>query len=135
MPYFTYILTTHTRMFYVGMTDDIHRRTFEHKTGFYEGGFTDRYRVDQLVCYEERADAVAAAAREKQLKGWTRAKKIALIERTNEHWIDLADRWFTEVELQSESLTPGAFNQSDASPRFRPDPSTTAGTPALRTFK
>jgi putative endonuclease len=101
MSYYVYILTNHSRMLYVGVTDDIKRRTFEHKTGYFEASFTDRYKVDQLVYFEEIADAPAASAREKQLKGWSRKKKIALIEQDNPRWLDLAEKWFAITEIET----------------------------------
>jgi putative endonuclease len=104
--YYAYIMTNHTRMLYVGMIDDIRRRTFEYKTGFFVDSFTDRYRMGMLVNFEEVPDAIAAAQRERQLKGWTRKKKIALIEKSNANWIDLGDRWFTEKELESGIMLP-----------------------------
>jgi putative endonuclease len=100
---YVYILTNHSRTLYVGMTDDLRRRVFEHKTKFYDG-FTQKYEVNQLVYYEQLVDGLAALAREKQLKGWTRAKKIVLIERKNPNWLDLGDRWYSERELETESL-------------------------------
>ena len=86
------------------MTDDPTRRVFEHKTKATDS-FSAKYNVNRLVYYEELGDAGLAFAREKQLKGWTRAKKITLIERMNPHWFDLSDRWYTKVELDSGMLS------------------------------
>ena len=80
---------------YVGITNDIIRRGYEHREGVVEG-FTKRYAIKRLVYFEEHATALEAIAREKTLKRWPRAWKIALIERTNPKWDDLYDgiaRW------------------------------------------
>jgi putative endonuclease len=81
---YVYILANHSRTLYIGMTNDLERRLHEHKTKALDG-FTEKYNIDQLVYYEEIADIPTALAREKQLKGWTRAKKISLIEKMNPH--------------------------------------------------
>jgi len=73
---------------YIGVTSDLHGRIWEHKNGVYQG-FTKQYKINQLVYQEFFHDIEAAIAREKQLKGWTRAKKIALIEKMNPGWEDL----------------------------------------------
>lgn len=73
---------------YTGMTSELPIRTWKHKTKFYKG-FTQRYNVDKLVYFEEYATARDAIAREKQLKGWTRKKKEALINKFNPEWRDL----------------------------------------------
>ena len=104
MPAYTYILTNPSRVLYVGMTDDLRRRAFEHKTQRYDDAFTARYRVNQLAYYESLTDGPAALARETQLKRWTRAKKIALIERVNPAWFDLSDTWFSNGELTTGIL-------------------------------
>src|SRR5436853_501461 len=91
--YYVYIMTTHSRTPYIGVSNDLERRVLEHRTGEVRG-FTSRYRMTQLVYYEQFAQVVDAIAREKQLKGWTRAKKIALVERDNPHWENLARDWF-----------------------------------------
>ena len=89
--YGVYILASRTRVLYIGVTNDLERRAAEHRSG--EGGaFTRRYRVHQLVYAEEYPDVNDAIAREKELKGWTRAKKVALIERMNSRWRDLIAR-------------------------------------------
>ncbi len=75
---------------YIGMTNDLVRRVWEHKTGAVEG-FTKRYNVHRLVWYEAADTALAAIAREKQLKKWNRAWKLRLIEKANPDWKDLYD--------------------------------------------
>ena len=87
--YYVYITASISRVLYIGVTNDLVRRTYEHKNGLVQG-FTKRYKVDRLVYFEECGDVVAAIAREKQLKGWKREKKIALIESINPAWNDLS---------------------------------------------
>jgi putative endonuclease len=87
-----YILASKSRVLYVGMTNDLRRRMFEHRAA--ASGFTSRYRVNRLVYFEVTENPAAAIAREKELKGWRRTKKRALIEATNPSWDDLARRWF-----------------------------------------
>ena len=85
-----YILANLNRsVLYVGVTSDLMRRIPEHRERLSPRGFTSRYRVDRLVHFEPFQDVVAAIEREKHLKGWTRAKKIALIDRANREWRDL----------------------------------------------
>ncbi|MEM0962885.1 MAG: GIY-YIG nuclease family protein [Bacteroidota bacterium] len=87
--YWVYILASKTRVLYVGMTNDLARRVAEHRAG--EGGaFTKRYRVRRLVYCEEHPDPRDAIAREKRIKGWTREKKLRLVEARNAGWLDLA---------------------------------------------
>jgi putative endonuclease len=89
---YTYIVASRTRVLYIGVTTDLARRVLEHRSC--EGdGFTARYKCTRLVWYERHSDPIAAITREKQLKGWSRAKKIALIEQENCTWADLSDRW------------------------------------------
>ena len=97
MECFVYILTNERgNVMYIGVTSDLRRRLYEHKTGAFEG-FTKRYNVHKLVYYEETSDIREAIAREKQLKGWSRAKKNALVESMNPEWRDLSEGW-TEAE-------------------------------------
>jgi len=94
--YYVYIMTNRSRTLYIGMTNDLERRVYEHKTG--RGSrFTAKYRIKQLVYYESTNDVHVAIRREKQLKGWLRAKKIALIEETNPTWQDLAAMWSSRL--------------------------------------
>jgi putative endonuclease len=89
--YYVYIVASIQRALYVGMTGDLRGRVYQHKTGAFPG-FTSRYKVNRLVYFERADDAEAAIAREKQLKGWLRRRKIALIESMNPEWEDLSDR-------------------------------------------
>ncbi|SRR6266480_7052456 len=93
--YFVYILASRTRVLYTGVTNDLARRMNEHKQGLIPG-FTKQYRVTRLVHVEEFGDIRAAIAREKQIKGWIRARKLKLIEACNPTWEDLAQNWFRQ---------------------------------------
>ena len=73
---------------YVGVTNDLKRRVYEHRNHLVDG-FTKWYHVDKLVYYEQTCDVMAAIQREKQIKGWTRARKNALVERVNPLWQEL----------------------------------------------
>ena len=87
---FVYILTNKSRdVFYIGVTNDVQRRMSQH--GEADQSFAGRYNLTMLVHVEQFSDAKSAIAREKQLKGWRRSKKIALITRSNPHWDDLAE--------------------------------------------
>src|SRR5207253_2031823 len=91
--YHVYILASRTRVLYVGVTGHLLHRLHQHRTRA-SPGFTSRYRATRLVHLEETDDVAAALAREKQIKGWLRKKKIALIETSNPAWDDLAEAWF-----------------------------------------
>jgi len=87
--YFVYILTNRRNtVLYTGVTNDLVRRVSEHRAKL-TGGFTARYNVDKLVFYERTTDVNAAIAREKQIKGGSRHRKIALINDMNPDWRDL----------------------------------------------
>jgi putative endonuclease len=96
--YYVYILANRRRRLYVGMTNDLLRRTAEHKRHLIPG-FTKQYNIDRLVYFEHTHDASAAIAREKQIKSWVREKKVALIEATNPEWEDLYDRLVSMDDL------------------------------------
>jgi putative endonuclease len=91
--YFTYIMASRSHTLYIGVTGYLHKRIFEHKWKEH-GGFTARYNCDRLVWFERFSDVNLAIQREKELKGWTRAKKVALIEAANPTWIDLSKDWY-----------------------------------------
>jgi putative endonuclease len=93
--FFVYIMTNGPRhhVLYIGVTGDLVRRVFQHKNKQIPG-FTSRYNLTRLVYYEMFFYPDAAIAREKQLKGWLRRRKIELIESMNPHWHDLADSWY-----------------------------------------
>ena len=91
--FYVYILTTYNhKVMYIGVTNSLERRVYEHCNDIFKG-FTQKYHVHKLVYYECFKDIRNAIAREKQLKGWTRAKKNALVETKNPEWkeIDLHD--------------------------------------------
>ena len=97
--YFVYIMASRSLNFYTGITNDVYRRALEHKRGRIEG-FTKKYHINRLVYYETFKYVGNAIAREKQIKAWTRAKRIALIRTMNPTWQDLAEGWGTKAELQ-----------------------------------
>ena len=87
--YYVYIMANESRMLYTGVTSDLERRVYEHKHSLVPG-FTSNYHITRLVYFECTTDVKAAIAREKQIKGWLRAKKLALIESMNASWQDLS---------------------------------------------
>ena len=91
--YYVYVMTSRNRTLYIGVTSDLTRRVFEHKQQL-TTGFTKKYKVSSLVFFETTSDVEVAIAREKQLKGWRRSKKVALIESTNPGWNDLSLGWY-----------------------------------------
>lgn len=87
--YYVYILTSlHNKVLYTGVTNNLKRRIYEHKNKLVEG-FTQKYNVDKLVYFEAFKDVRLALNREKEIKGWLRVKKLALIEGENPNWDDL----------------------------------------------
>jgi putative endonuclease len=92
--FYVYILTNrHHTVFYIGVTDNLQRRAFEHANKLL-GGFTAQYNVEKLVYFEHFTDIRFAIAREKQLKGWRRDKKLGLIEGFNPEWKALEETLF-----------------------------------------
>jgi putative endonuclease len=91
--YYVYIMTNRSKTLYTGVTNDLMRRVYEHKNKMVEG-FTKKYNITRLVYFEETNDIQSAITREKQVKGWLRSKKIALIESVNPKWKDLSEGWF-----------------------------------------
>src|SRR5271157_1700310 len=95
--YCVYIMQSSSRRaLYIGMTNNLHKRVFQHKMHRFEG-FTDDYNATRLVYWESFDDVHKAIAREKQLKNWRREKKLWLIERLNPKWRDLAADWYDAV--------------------------------------
>ena len=90
--YFVYIMTNASLTLYVGVTNNLHRRVYEHAHHLVPG-FTSRYNITKLVYFEATTDVHSAIAREKQLKGWTRAKKLDLVTAFNPKWLDLSEEW------------------------------------------
>ena len=90
--YSVYILSSKRKVLYIGVTSNLPQRVYQHKHKLVKG-FTKRYNVDRLVYYTETNDVMEAICFEKKVKGWTRAKKIALVESMNPDWEDLAASW------------------------------------------
>ncbi|MFL0796713.1 MAG: GIY-YIG nuclease family protein [Cellvibrionaceae bacterium] len=88
--YCIYILTSqNNKVMYVGVTSNLEQRIYQHLNGQCEG-FTKRYNVTKLVYFEQTSDVNSAIAREKEIKGWRREKKNALVESANPHWLELS---------------------------------------------
>jgi putative endonuclease len=91
--YYVYLLTNwNNRVMYVGVTNNIARRIYEHKYKLVQG-FTAKYNVNKLVYFEETGDVVTALAREKEIKKWRREKKDNLVISMNPEWADLSTEW------------------------------------------
>ena len=105
--YYVYIMTNRSGTLYIGVTNDIYRRVLEHRTGA-KLGFTSRYQMTRLLYVETTNDVNAAIAREKQLKGWTRKRKIELARSLNPHWTDLSKGWY---EGESNGEAPSSRDQ------------------------
>ncbi|MDQ3707420.1 MAG: GIY-YIG nuclease family protein [Chloroflexota bacterium] len=88
-------MTNKNRTLYVGVTNNQERRVYEHKNKLFDG-FTSRYGLTELVYFAETDDIREAIACEKQIKGWVRARKVALIEEDNPLWVDLSADWFVD---------------------------------------
>ena len=101
--YYVYIVCSRSGTLYIGITNNIERRMWEHKSGKFEG-FASKYHCDRLVYFESFDDVQKAIGREKQLKGWVRRKKIALIESVNPRWQDLAEKWGAKMAFAGESI-------------------------------
>ena len=86
--YFVYIMTNKSQTLYTGVTNNLLKRVYQHKNKLIDG-FSKKYNITILIYYETHQDIRAAIAREKQIKGWLRKKKIALIESMNPEWKDL----------------------------------------------
>ena len=91
--YYVYLLTNwNNRVIYLGVTNNLERRLYEHKNKLVKG-FTEKYNVNKLVYFEETQDVTAAIAREKEIKKWRREKKNQLVNRINPNWKDLSSGW------------------------------------------
>jgi putative endonuclease len=102
--YWVYIVASCTGTLYVGMTSNLYVRIAQNKTGEIEG-FSSKYKCNRLVYWESFDEVVKSINREKQLKGWRRAKKTALIESMNPRWEDLAEKWGAEMVFAGQSIT------------------------------
>ena len=92
--YYVYIMSNASRNLYVGVTNNLEHRVAEHKSKSIEG-FTSRYNLTWLVYYAPTNDVLEAIAREKQIKGWVRTKKLALVSEFNPEWKDLSIEWYS----------------------------------------
>ena len=93
MNFYVYILTNwNNKVMYVGVTNNLERRLYEHKHELIDG-FTKKYHIHKLVYYEQTNDIKAAIEREKQIKGWVRTRKNDLVESMNPNWQDLSENW------------------------------------------
>jgi putative endonuclease len=110
--YYVYILASKSRTLYTGVTNNLERRMVEHKRKL-QRGFTARYNINRLVHFEVFDDVIDAIAREKQIKGWGRMKKIVLIEATNRDWKDLSEGW-PGCDLTTASKSKGPVRDSSS---------------------
>jgi putative endonuclease len=101
--YYVYILASKGRRLYVGVTNQLASRVAVHKAGTDPHSFTARYNINRLVYFEEFKYIGAAIRREKQIKGWLRIKKIALIVEQNPTWLDLSEGWGEAIEPFDEA--------------------------------
>ena len=108
---YVYIMTNRSGTLYIGVTNDLVRRVYQHKTKQVDG-FTKKYNLTQLVYYEGGEDVCEAIAREKRLKGWRRSKKVALINSSNPKWNDLSEEWFDDG-----NVIPSGSEGSPSAPR------------------
>jgi putative endonuclease len=99
--YSVYMVASKSRVLYIGMSNDLHRRVFEHKNDLIEG-FTRHYRCHRLVYFESFDDVDKAIDRERQLKRWNRTKKEWLISQRNPTWEDLAAEWYVRHQFEPE---------------------------------
>src|SRR6266568_754497 len=111
---YVYILASLSRALYTGVTNNIHRRMYEHRNKL-TPGFATRYRINRLVYFEVVYGPMNAIRREKQIKTWTREKRYALIESVNAGWLDLARDWFRETP----SPSPISSQASGGGPSLR----------------
>lgn len=93
--FYVYILASKTRRLYIGVTNDLRKRLWEHRHKI-TNGFAERYHINRLVHYEITTDVNSAITREKRLKNWPRAWKLDLIEGQNPDWNDLAEGWYED---------------------------------------
>jgi putative endonuclease len=100
--YFVYIMSNRSKTLYTGMTNSLIRRVREHKTGT-GSGFSAKYKLDRLVYFERFEDVHNAINREKEIKGWLRVRKIALIVSVNAAWRDLSLEWYERHAFQPDT--------------------------------
>ena len=100
--YHVYIMSSKSRALYIGITNDIYRRVWEHTHNLLPG-FTSKYRIHRLVYFESFQYVGNAIAREKHIKGWLREKKVALIRSTNPPSEDLSESWFDMIQFTPDT--------------------------------
>ncbi len=93
MPWYIYIISNNNHTIYVGSTNELVRRVYQHKNRLFPNAFTARYTFDRLVWLELQPTKTAARKRELQLKGWKRERKVALIRERNPNWEDISLTW------------------------------------------
>ena len=111
--YFVYMMSSQRRVLYVGVTNNLPLRVWQHKIGAVEG-FTSKYKVTQLVYYESFDDVHKSIHREKEIKGWVRQKKIELINSVNPKWRDLSAGWYKRQS--DEKLRKLSIPRNDVGP-------------------
>jgi putative endonuclease len=117
--YYVFIMGSLSGTLYIDLTNNLHGRVFQHKFHRVQG-FTDKYGVERLLYWESFDEVAKAINREKQLKGWSRAKKIALIESLNPQWVDLAKEWYPWMgELSDGKVRAGNRGPSTPQPDSR----------------
>jgi putative endonuclease len=131
--YHVYILTNISKMLYVGVTGDLHRRMFEHKEKLIPG-FSKKYNLHRLVYLESFSDVRHAIDREKEIKGWLRVKKVALIQAVNPQWKDLAEDWFRTSTNPARTLQSSP-QSSPPTPHSTPPPTPQTAPPATSSIR
>ena len=104
-PGYTYIMGSQTGTLYIGVTSNIYIRVQQHKSGTFEG-FSKEHNCTRLLYYEQHEDITHSIAREKQLKGWRREKKLNLIRTQNPSFKDLAETWGWKFITAHEKMNP-----------------------------
>ena len=103
--YYVYIMANPRQVIYTGVTNNLEQRVWQHKSKVVPG-FTSNYACTALVYYEVTEDVLAAIEREKQIKGWLRKRKLALITSANPTWRDLSDDWLTPIDIAATMADP-----------------------------
>jgi len=116
--YYVYIMASRSLNLYTGMTNNIQSRALDHKEGEIDG-FTKRYKINRLVYFEDFHDVRMAIRREKQIKSWTRAKRIALIKSKNPTWVDLAADWGKPFKMQIPRCARDDSREANNAPERR----------------
>jgi putative endonuclease len=101
---YVYVLSSGFKHLYIGVTSSLERRVWQHQNGTFAAAFTERYNIKHLVYFERWGSMSSAIAREKQLKRWSRIKKIRLIVAANPTWCDLSLEWGEPIAFSGEGL-------------------------------